>query len=256
MNAPRQVEDFVKLLDSGEPFTHANYGDGEWHCITGSRVGLNSDSVDMGDEGFRTDLSHTLIEPRLTFHGYNPGKLGSPQLARAEDWLREHIINVPTRDGRFADPDYGAASINVRWCHKEIISTANASGRLRPLIQALRERALLVIGPDHLTEDFVFGVLGADDFVPVQLACQYHEVAPFEGTIYDAMAALPADGAVSWSFGFPTKFLMWEAAERFPDLAQIDMGACWDPYCGVLSRRGYKMPTWPAAMAANLEGLT
>jgi hypothetical protein len=33
----------------------------------------------------------------------------------------------------------------------------------------------------------------------------------------------------------------------------IDMGACWDPYCGVRNRHGYKRDTWPEAMARNLR---
>jgi hypothetical protein len=50
-----------------------------------------------------------------------------------------------------------------------------------------------------------------------------------------------------------TKVLMWRLAPLRPDLTHIDVGAIWDPYCGVLNRHGYRRATWPDAMRKNLE---
>ena len=44
----------------------------------------------------------------------------------------------------------------------------------------------------------------------------------------------------------------WELALERPELTQIDVGACWDAYCGVLNRHGYKRDTWKDAMQRNL----
>ena len=78
-----------------------------------------------------------------------------------------------------------------------------------------------------------------------------------EGDVDRTLRTLPNDTVVLWSLGYLTKVIMWRLAILFPAVTQIDVGAIWDPYCGLLNRHGYRRPEWALThKAANLEGLT
>lgn len=268
---PQTIGDWVALLESGRPFSCANIGgDGEFLAITGA-TGVNSDGRAYNPE-VGAELAKVLLEPRLTFHGFNPGghhrdANGDPcqrdqatrldaKRAAAEDWLRTHGINVPVQTpGTLTDPDFGRARTNVRWVHKEIISSANARGELGPFIRALRECRPLVVGPPSLTDAFVHGVLGADASYLTEMG--WAEMDAIEEFVRDKIDMLLRRHGVrcviTWSMGYVTKVLMWRIALDYPDITQIDMGACWEAYCGVHSRHGYRKPEWSERMAKNLS---
>lgn len=252
---PQNINDYVRLLEDGTPFTYANIGgDGEFLTIVGWD-GTNSDGRTSTPEKAEA-LGRVLLQPRLTLHGYNPGKAESQKLAEAEAWLRWHGINVPDRGATtLVDPDYGSARINVRWVHKEIIASANVNGRLNGFIRALRARPLYVIASADVTESFCLDTLNADAMLLLSKDDGWECMDDMESMVRARLDTLPSDTIVSWSLGYLTKVLMWRLAPDYPDMTQVDMGACWDPYCGVRNRHGYKRNTWPAAMTANLEGL-
>jgi hypothetical protein len=257
MNAPQTIADYVALLEAGTPFTLANIGgDGEFLAITGE-TGINSDgrayNPDVGAE-----LAQVLLEPRLTFHGYNPGKADGSKdgnkRPNAEAWLRLHGINVPIlTDHALEDPDFGSARINVRWVHKEIISAANVRGDLGPFIQALRARIVVVISGTHVSWSFVRDTLGGIGRYEVPSEMGWGSLGRLTETAGDWVSQLPTGAVVTWSLGYLTKVLMWRLAPLRPDLTHIDVGAVWDPYSGVLNRHGYRRATWPDAMRKNLE---
>jgi hypothetical protein len=258
ISVPQTIDDWTKLVEDGTPFTYANIGgDGEFLAIVG-KIGTNSDGRAFNPEVGKV-LSQVLIEPRLTFHGYNPGRPGSEKRLAAEAWLREHGINVPELDPhRLTDPDFGKCERNVRWVHKEIISSANVRGELGPFIGTLRSHPLIVVGPSTLDESFVLGTLDAVGFIAVPPDRGLDDLEGLYLDITDEIDAVRAANegrsvVVSWSLGYPAKPLIWRLASEFPAVTQIDMGACWDPYCGVRNRHGYKRDTWPEAMARNLR---
>jgi hypothetical protein len=246
---PQTIEDWTRLVEDGTPFTYANFGDGEFLAITG-RIGVNSDGIRY-DPAIGAELAKVLIEPRLTFYGYNPGKRDSEKRLNAERWLREHGINVPVLgQTTLEDPHNGKCDCNIHWVHKEIISYANVRGRFGPFMRALRQRDVVLIAPPAVCWQFADTLRARSHVsVPPDGWIERHRVL---GDVRFALDTAPAGAVVSWSFGFPTKVLMWELADERPDLTQIDMGACWDPYVGRLSRSGYKRPEWPEAMARNL----
>lgn len=252
MRGPTNIGHWVTLLEDQTPFSYSNIGgDGEFLTITGWD-GTNSDGRTSTPEKAEA-LGRVLLEPRLTYHGYNPGALGSEKEAAAEAWLRRHGINVPQRTVRpRSDPDFGSSRINVRWVHKEIISTANAKGRLYPFLQALQERPLLVVGTDWLTEEFLGDALRARSTVLIPQEMGWAEMDEIRDRVHHALHSFPRDGIVTWGLGYISKVLTWELALERPELTQIDVGACWDAYCGVLNRHGHKRPEWAAAMKENL----
>jgi hypothetical protein len=252
---PQRIDEYVRLLESGTPFTHANIGgDGEFMAITGM-VGTNSDGRAFSPE-VGTELAKVLLEPRLTFHGYNPGGREDPRRTRAEKWLRTHGINVPVQTAStLEDPEFGKSAVNVRWVHKEIISSANVRGELGPFIRALRKRTVIVVANNTVAEAFVTDVLDAADWLFIPLGTGFADLDEIERHVSDILVDWgPEDnGVLTWSLGYPTKVLAWRIAQSHPGVTQIDMGACWDPYCGVLNRHGYKRPEWKAAMEKNLR---
>jgi len=254
---PRHLKDYVDRLVHGKQFTLSNIGgDGEFLTITGWR-GTNSDGRKSTQEK-QLALAQTLLRPRIEFHGYNPGHLVSAKRQDAEKWLRTNRINCPEYiQGRgLRDPEFGSSDINVRWVHKEIISSANAGGRLNPFLRALRDRTLLVIGPNTISTEFLGDVLSCD------VAQLYHPndgwsvMGQIEEDVAEVMTRYPDDLVVTWSLGYLTKVLMWRLVRRFPTVTQIDVGAIWDPYSGLLNRHGYRRPEWEHMKAQNLEGLT
>ena len=251
VDVPRNIGDYANLLDNGTPFSMANIGgDGEFLTIVGWG-GVNSDSRESTPEKAAA-LARVILEPRLTYHGYNPGRLESEKRTDAEAWLRGHGVNVPVYECDLQDPDFGSSVVNVRWVHKEIISSANVAGRLAPFIAALRRRSLLVVGANWLTDEFVRGVLGADRLYAIPPEVGWEALDDIEGHVEQDLGAMPDDAVVTWGLGYLTKVLMWRLAPKYPALTQIDVGAVWDPYCGVLNRHGYKRPEWPEAMERNL----
>lgn len=253
LKVPRTIGDWTALVESRSPFTYANIGgDGEMLTVTGWR-GTNSDGHKSTKEK-QDALARCLLEPRYTFAGYNPGKAGTAKLQRAEDWLRRHGINVPQR-GRTTldDPDYGKADINVRWVHKEIIGHANTTGRLGPFLEALSRRSWLAVHADT-SDEKVLRRMGADVAFIVPMTWGWQDLDQIEATVR-LFLGRGTDRVVTFGLGYLTKVLIWRLAPDYPDVTMIDMGACFDPYCGTRNRSGYKRPEWPEMMRRNLEGL-
>jgi len=251
INVPKSILDYAQLVEDGTPFSLSNIGgDGEFLTITGWD-GTNSDGR-KSTPAKAAALARVLLEPRLTLHGYNPGRLDSDKEANAQKWLRDHGINVPHRP-QFSDPDFGTSKIDVRWVHKEIISSANVNGKLRPFLQALRTRPVLVVGTVGLTKEFLTGTLKAEDSILIPPDMGWAQMAEIRDRVHGALVRFPLDGVVTWGLGYIAKVLTWELALERPSLTQIDVGACWDPYCGILHRHGYRREAWKDAMKANLS---
>lgn len=256
MNVPQTIDDWTALVEAREPFTYANIGgDGEMLTVTGWR-GTNSDGKESRPEKQKA-LARCLTETRYTFAGYNPGKKGTAKLKRAEDWLRKHGINVPER-GRttLVDPDYGNAKINVRWVHKEIIGAANTSGRLNGFLHALAARDWLVVVSDNC-DDRTLRKMGASVVFVVPKTWGWRDLDQIEGHARRLVAMLGTRPVVTWGLGYLAKVLVWRLAawKDGRGITHVDMGACFDPYCGALNRSGYRRPEWPDMMRRNLAGL-
>jgi len=250
---PASIEHYETLLRDREPFTLSNIGgDGEFLTIVGWN-GTNSDGKTSTPEK-QAALARCILEPRSTYHGYNPGTPGSKKQSDAEAWLRSHGVNVPAYFPSYIDDaGFGGAKTNVRWVHKEIIAGANCQGRLGPFLGLLRARKPLVIGPTWLAPMAQRLNANASYLVPPEVG--WESLDTLEAKIRAVLSALPADGVVTWSLGYLTKVLQWRLIPDYPWLTQIDLGAVLDPYCGHRNRRFYKSDKWPAAMESNLAGM-
>ena len=217
IKVPQSVDDYTALLEEGTPFTFSNIaGDGEFLTIIGWR-GTNSDGKKSTPEKQKA-LAEVILEPRLTFHGYHPGHLGTSKLANAEKWLRAHGVNVPqiAIEGKkitFTDPDFGKTKINVRWVFKELISSANVRGQLGPFLSVLKRRPLLIVAPTWV-KPFVKR-MGAEGIL-IRPQKGWGSLDAIEKDVRAALARMPADTVVTWSLGYLSKVLQWRLAPDFP----------------------------------------
>lgn len=253
MKTPTDCSHYTRLLNERVPFTLSNIGgDGEFLTIVGWN-GTNSDGRKSTPEK-QEALARCILEPRSTFHGYNPGTPGSQKQKDAENWLRARGVNVPAYHPSFIDDhDFGKSAVNVRWVHKELIAAANCQGKLGPFLSALRARKPMMIGASWLAA--MATRLDANAMYLMPATDGWEKLDQIEHNVRALLSTQPKDAVVTWSLGYLTKVLQWRLIPDYPHLTQIDVGAVFDPYCGVRNRRFYKSDRWPAAMEANLAGM-
>lgn len=220
------LEEYERLVATGEPFAQANYGDGEWGCLLGhDGANVNGEAYDPMLGGA---LRRTLLQPRGHWCGTNPGR----KLAfEVNAWVKANQVNVP-------------------WVWKETLASANVNGGLVPFLAALRARSVVLVGPGHLRE------------LPERvLRPRWHCVIP-DGTAWKRAAEIGAalqaevlaDEIVLFSAGMASNLLISHLWPKFVrrGISLLDTGAIWDPYVGMISRSGYRKPGWPEAMERNL----
>ena len=224
------VEFYAAMLSSGVNFAQANYGDGEWGCILGHQR-TNSQGETYCPE-LSLALQRTLLEPVGMWCGTNPGQKLRPQV---DAWVSDHRVDVP-------------------WIYKETLAAANVNGELAPVFRALRTRRVVLVGPRHLSRlpDNVVGKPAAFVEVPDGTAWQV-----FERTCADVGAVVQDGDVVLFASGMATNLSvhrLWPTLRGRVTL--LDIGACLDPYGGVVSRKGYRKDSFQnEAKARNLEGL-
>jgi hypothetical protein len=124
----------------------------------------------------------------------------------------------------------------VTWYWAEAIHEASMAGQLAPLVNALRTRRIVYIGPAHLRG--MARWLPIADFVEVPLATAWENVGAIEAV---ARAAIRGGDCVLVSAGPAAKVLI----DRLSDLGatMLDVGSVFDMYVGRPSRSGPKRLT-------------
>lgn len=213
------------MLASGEPFGVANYGDGEWSCILGAS-GENCDGHRYSPE-LAEDLRHTLFEPGGYLYGTNPGDRLRPVVT---DWVEAH-------------------GVDVRWVEKNELSDANWRGELGPVFAELRKKNVMMVGPPHLRH------LPAEVVEPVDVIT----VPPVNcyDAIHETLAAIRRDcvnvDVVTFSASMASNVMIHRLYDEMGgDVTLIDLGAIFDPYCGVNSRKRYRDPENPERISRNI----
>jgi len=239
MEVSWRIKPYVDMLNRGQVFTQANYGDGEWSCILG-RTGHNSQGGVYTPQ-LQAALAYTLTAPQFTFFGTNPG---TAFWNEAWAWCAQNWVVVP-------------------WVHKEMLSAANVRGDLGPFIRALQQRTIILVGPAHLRALDLFDVA---EFVEVPLPGAAEQCASLA---MDVLGAVRTNGAdrpcVLFSAGMATNVMMhdlageagrWGRGVVVPDTTMLDCGAIWDPYVGVHSRWRYGLPEVQERIAAVHKEVT
>ena len=234
MRTPVCIQDYVDFISGGTPFAQANYGDGEWACLTGL-PGQNCNGEHYSAP-LALELVKTILHPPsgYVWYGSNPGKRLETSV---QHWLLERGLTQRV------------------WVYKEIISGANVNGKLRPFIEAVRGRKTVLVGPKHLCNGDLHKLWNIKAQVSVPTADAFLAYTRTLNETVDMLDEHKPELMLVCS-GMAANPLIHDMFRKYPHITMIDMGATLDPYAGVFSRKGYRKPGFQEhALAKNLEGL-
>ena len=210
----RDLSHYVAKLRKRKSFGLARYGDGEWLTIFGEYGRKNSNGCT-----FTKELAEDLICGIEKEHKYDYGMLRiSYRKMRSviEMWLEERVIDT-------------------EWVLGDFILRANIDGELYPLIEQLRNRKILYVGPRHcrdLHPDF-FEIAA---FVELPPTDAHLEKTRIEQEMFTALDRQDID-FIGFSSGLAGKVFMSDVWEYTNDeVPFLDFGSSWDGYFGVQSR--------------------
>lgn len=202
---------FVTRLENKEPFGWVRYGDGEMQAVLGMG-GRNCDGTEYTPE-LGAALRSTLKQPRDYLYAIGP--------------------KVTTCKNEFARQalDYLERYAKVtRWHDTETILNASLAGELRPLIDALRKRRVMLVGAAHLK------TLPLDPQVFIEVSAT-EAWQQYDKTYFKIMENAYRVNVILFCAGMSSKIILYDV---FPHLGKthmlIDIGSTWDVYCGKLSR--------------------
>jgi len=229
---PTLVCRMIEMLRNGKPFSYARYNDGEWSAILGYHSNINADGHAYFPEMCK-ELTQTVLNPRPRpyYYGTLHGHIG----VLAKVWCQEKGVDIP-------------------WVESNALVSLNHEGKMFPLVEALRKRRVLIVGPRHLRiERFPHYAFTPTAFVEVPERNCYKSLDEIQATVLRMVKTHKIE-VVSFSAGMPTNILMYNL---FPIIGQsvtmLDMGAVWDIYVGVKSRGLFRNGKydWPKLIRRN-----
>jgi len=219
---PTPLSYYVGRLAANEPFSFVRYGNGEWDGIRGTRDRTGSGSQKLNVPGLQQDLMRSLMMAHKSGNyllGMQNYMQKRPEWQGVTQWLKDHAPGLT-------------------WHDADVFHHASSRAELWPLIQELRKKSLIFIGPPHLGK------------ISARLPYQGHVVVPLPNgyqnkkKIRRAILKQKGPAVFCFSAGPLAKVLIYEL---FPVLGKenflIDFGSLWDVYVGVKSRSYHKKIT-------------
>lgn len=197
----------LEKLRNRERFSFAKYGDGEIQCMVGSR---KPHAVNADGHQFFPEIGERLKEILSKSPQYYIGlqSLGYRQnKGTIDQWTRE---------------------FNLKWCKADILHSANMEGRLPELIEALKDRDVLLVGGEHLHQ------------LAVKFGWYFYQIPSKDCWLaydktHDEIGKLV--GLKDWVILYSSSFMSEILIDDFQGRAtQIDTGSVFDPYAGRVSR--------------------
>ena len=221
------LDKYIRKIREGDPFTLARYGDGEWSSILGHR-GKNCDGVVYSDR-LCAALQKTLFDKKDYDYG---------MLAIAMRLFRNSIQTFHAKN-----------NLDMTWVEATFLVAANRHGRLAPLIDGLKTRRLLYVGPKHLRE--IGNILPVDTFIEVHPTGSFEN---WENTVREVLYNKNRGDFVGISSGPAAKVMIHALFDHIGDTHSImDFGSIWDGYVGVPSRKYMRRNTWKDFLKRNLQ---
>lgn len=210
--------DLVAKLRARESFAFSRWGDGEWFAVLGRDYGSNCDGHPYS-KALGQDLTDVLLSRPpylLGMQNLAMGRMGSS----IEEFLE------------------GSGLSDLPWCNSDIFHREAIRGGLKDLVDALNDRDLTIVGPDHLRK-LTETHFPQADFVSVPPRNAYAKWQAVCADVALSLAGRP-DAVVSLSMGMPAELaldrLYHLGAAEGANWTLIDFGSLWDPFVGVLSR--------------------
>ncbi len=210
----RPLRDFVDKISRREPLTFSRWGDGEWWSVFGRVQGRNCDAHQYFPQ-MGQDLKNVLLSRP-------PYVLGMQSLAvsmfkgKIAAWLQANNLQ------------------DLDWVNADVFHEASEAGQLGPLVDLLKARTLVMVGPPHLRP--LEKMLHFHEFVEVPRRNSYVALAAVREQLFRVHDSVPY-AIVSVSAGMPGKLLVDQLYQRRPQATILDCGSLWDYYVGVNSRK-------------------
>ena len=227
------LDKFVGLIKSTDAFAFSRWGDGEFNCLLGVK-GENCDGVRYTPE-LRRDLLRVLTDYKNA-HALNY-YFGFLEISREihKDNLRAFMLDYP---------------LVVRWSEGDFLHQANRTGKLFPLIEALRSKDVLYVGPNHLRLLDSNNIVRINTFVEVPAIGAYDEISRIKK---DVLNKTKPNQLIGVSMGIGAKVLIHDLYYSIgSDHQIIDFGSVFDGYVGVFSRKYFSRKEWMTYVKMNV----
>jgi hypothetical protein len=217
-----ELDPILDKFRTGKPFAFSRWGDGEWRSVLGKTTGQNCDGHQFY-KALGVDLANVLRgRPEYMLGMQSFGlKMYPKQIPR---WLQAEDLD------------------DLTWYNADVFHYASIKDRLMDIVEALKGRHLVVVGPDHLKRlkpDY----LDYESFVDVPPKNAY---LAKDRIVRDIKAAVDGcDGKrvmVSLSAGMPAEIILDDLYKKLIGKGHsiVDFGSLWDPLVGVNSRRYHR----------------
>jgi len=229
---------FVSQLQQGNPFSLARLGDGEWRGIF-LHVQLlprKSQAAELPRQSLTGDCNGYRFRPESNrrLHEILQAEKVGYLLGWAEHMTRWYPDLFPQYWEQYQLDRH-------HWFDLDVFVKENRRGGLSPLLDALRARPLLLVGPRHLQQLVPFPFPKTAHFVEVPLRDCFPELERIEAETRSILSVAKQPTVVSFSAGAGSNLLIDRLYPEFGDRHWLlDLGSLWDPFCGVLSRKYMK----------------
>jgi len=225
---------YVDRINRRELFTFSRWGDGEWRAALGRR---SEHHVNCDKHPFYPAMNELLAQVLKSRPKYEMGIQGLA-LRCYGNGIRSFIAQHC--------PD-------TVWYEADVFHKASCKGQLRPLLQAIQNIPLLLVGPAYLKRGHA--LLKFSEFVEVpQKNCFLRLNTLYDHTLM-AAKRMPKPFLLSISASMPAEILL---DRLYPHLKEsaflIDFGSMYDPFVNNNTRKYHKAMA-PEIRTANLEGL-
>jgi len=226
-------EELLGAILSGEPFALSRYGDGEWAAIFGE------DGENCDGHQYFPEMGIELADTVQSYHDA-PYYYGMVRIARTV--YKERIVRYIRHYGIWA-----------HWADGTIMADAAKAGRLFPLIDLLRYRKVLYVGPQYLnTVEFHKNLFWPKQFVTVPAKNSFLNKENIVEIIAKEYMVGDYD-LIGFSAGPTTEIMMWELWTYLKqNVAMVDFGSLWDGLIGHPTRKYHYEPGWPELVKKNL----
>ena len=207
----------IKDLTARPDFHYLRYGHGAQLAMVGD-TRINCDGHSLALEGMRTDLLKTIQEPAQ-------GKNVLYGLMEIGRYVRPHQDSVRAL--------FEASPVKA-WVDGDPFFPAIVNKQAHIYIDFLRSFDVCVVGPPHIRK--------LPDATGIKMTCHIHTHKNCYTQKADIMRRLIQTrdrfNVVLFAAAMLSEVLIWELHDEFKDKALVDVGAFFDPICGVRSR-GY-----------------
>lgn len=196
-------KDFCYKLKNKENFTLSRFGDGEWSAVIGV-MGVNCDGHEYFPEMGKklADILKSNPEYYVATHLKSSDRLR----VEVEDYIKQNNINV-----NFS-------------CSSDLFHMAFVRKQMPEFFEAIKDRKVLVVGPDYLRTY-------SNNLVEVSKVNCYLQT---DKVIKEIKTHLSKDLVVLFCASMASNVWIDMLYQR--EYTLIDLGSALDPYCGIHSR--------------------